>query len=121
MPFNRSAYPANWPAISAAIRARAQGQCECTGECGLHHGRRCTEQHGERARWANGRVILTVAHLDHDTGDDPARMKAMCQRCHLRYDHAQHMASARATAKARRMQLEMAFGLPAASGAGQEA
>lgn len=35
------------------------------------------------------KVVLTIAHLDHDeenhnVTDD--RLKAMCQRCHLRYD-----------------------------------
>jgi len=36
-------------------------------------------------------VILTIAHLDHDTthnGDD--NLLALCQRCHLRYDRVQH-------------------------------
>ncbi len=35
------------------------------------------------------KVILTIAHLDHDetnwnVKDD--RLKAMCQKCHLQYD-----------------------------------
>ena len=110
MPANRAHYPPDWPAISAAIRARSGGQCECAGECGLHRGRRCTERHGEPARFARGRVILTVAHLDRDpAGTDPTRLRAMCQRCHLRYDHEQHMRNARATRKRRSGQLEMEF------------
>lgn len=35
------------------------------------------------------KVILTVAHLDHDETNhevDDERLKAMCQLCHLRYD-----------------------------------
>lgn len=35
------------------------------------------------------KVILTVAHLDHDEENwevNDERLKAMCQRCHLRYD-----------------------------------
>ncbi len=35
------------------------------------------------------KVVLTIAHLDHDeTNNDVAddRLKAMCQLCHLRYD-----------------------------------
>jgi hypothetical protein len=55
-------------------------------------------------------VILTVAHLDRDpAGTDPTRLRAMCQRCHLRYDHEQHMRNARATRKRRSGQLEMEF------------
>lgn len=67
MPFDRSRYPKDWKAISLRIRARSGGQCECMGECGLHRthpgARRCTERDREPARWARGKVMLTVAHL----------------------------------------------------------
>lgn len=34
------------------------------------------------------RVILTIAHLDHDPRDtDLDRLRALCQRCHLTYDN----------------------------------
>jgi hypothetical protein len=34
-------------------------------------------------------IVLTVAHLDHNPENcDPANLKAMCQRCHNRYDRA---------------------------------
>lgn len=99
-PENRSRYPTNWRAISARIRfERAGGQCECEGECGLHRTtpgpRRCVEVHGQPARFARGRIVLTVAHLDHkpeNCGD--ANLKALCQRCHLRYDVDHHRESA---------------------------
>lgn len=101
-PSERARYPGNWKAISARIRERSGGRCECAGECGLHRThpgpRRCEERHGEAAKWARGKVVLTVAHLDHtpeNVGDD--NLKAMCQRCHLRYDSEHHRANARAT------------------------
>jgi hypothetical protein len=104
---NRARYPKDWKQISARIKSRADGRCECEGECGLHRTtpgpRRCIERHGEDARWAKGRVVLTVAHLNHqpeDCRDD--NLKAMCQRCHLRYDLPLHMENARATRMARR-------------------
>lgn len=90
-PENKARYPKDWKAISAKIKARSGGRCECHGECGLHHDRRCEELHGQPAKWAKGKVILTVAHLDHtpeNCGDD--NLKAMCQRCHLRYDVDHH-------------------------------
>lgn len=32
-------------------------------------------------------IILTIAHLDHDiSNNDYSNLKAMCQRCHNRYD-----------------------------------
>jgi hypothetical protein len=98
MPVDSKKYPKNWKAISAEIRERAGGQCECTGECGLHRTtggpRRCVERHGEPAKWARGKVILTTAHLCHNPACRIRKhLKAMCQRCHLRYDvklHTQH-------------------------------
>ncbi len=39
------------------------------------------------------RVILTIAHLDHDAENHDValdRLKAMCQLCHLRYDKQEH-------------------------------
>ncbi len=35
------------------------------------------------------KIILTIAHLDHDEENHDVkddRLKALCQRCHLRYD-----------------------------------
>lgn len=112
-------YPDDWQEVSKRIRyERAQGQCECTGECGLHRTnpgpRRCEERDGEPARWARGIVMLTVAHLDADDG--PCRcyeetgvkcsieshLKAMCNRCHLRYDVKQHQRNAARTRRAKR-------------------
>src|SRR3990167_7879754 len=68
-PENKGRYPKNWKDISLAIRARSGGRCECHGECGLHRTtggpRRCVERNGEPAKWAKGKVVLTVAHLNH--------------------------------------------------------
>ncbi|MGQ0669242.1 MAG: hypothetical protein ACT4PO_06175 [Actinomycetota bacterium] len=84
-------YPSNWREISVAIRERAEARCECEGECGLHHRWRCEERNAEKAKWARGRVMLTVAHLNHTPSDCRAEnLKAMCQRCHLRYDVDHH-------------------------------
>jgi 5-methylcytosine-specific restriction endonuclease McrA len=102
-PANRPRYPKDWPAISRSIRDRSLGQCECVGECGLHHDHRCEERNGHPALWARGRVVLTVAHLDHDpTNWDPANLRAMGQRCHNRYDQPHRQANARRTRRGRR-------------------
>ena len=94
-PDNQRLYPDDWDAISYRIRFdRAGGRCECRGECGLHRGRRCEERHGTNAAWAHGRVVLTVTHLDHDpTNCEDSNLRAMCNRCHLRYDTEHHKAS----------------------------
>ena len=64
-------YGPGWAEFSSRIRfERAGGCCECVGTCGLHRTtpgpRRCVERHGEPARFARGKVVLTVAHLCHD-------------------------------------------------------
>lgn len=92
MPIDSNLYPSGWRQLSDWIRLhRAARRCECMGECGLHRThpgpRRCVERHLEPAVWARGRVVLTVAHLCHDPGClDPTHLRAMCQRCHNRYD-----------------------------------
>lgn len=106
-PSERARYPKDWKAISARIRERSGGQCECWGECGLHHTnpgpRRCAEQNGTKAKWANGKVVLTVAHMDHQPERcEDSNLRAMCQRCHLRYDSKHHQKNARATREAKK-------------------
>ena len=49
------------------------------------------------------RVVLTIAHLNHTPEDNrDENLRAMCQRCHLKYDAAHHTKNARATIKARK-------------------
>ena len=88
-------YPDNWKEITDAVERRSGGQCECTGECGLHRGNRCIERDGEKAQFANGKVILTTAHRNHCKSD--CRMENlldMCNTCHLRMDSVLHMRNA---------------------------
>jgi 5-methylcytosine-specific restriction endonuclease McrA len=58
-------------------------------------------------RDADGRrylvIVLTVAHLDHDPRNcDPSNLRALCQRCHLRYDIEHHGQTAYRTRRAGR-------------------
>ena len=109
----KARYPNDWPQISLAIRERAGQKCE---ECRVRNyalGGRSPDgrfwpaspngesslglswpEPGEFARcsgWPHPlriiRIILTVAHLDHTPeNNDPANLRALCQRCHIRYD-----------------------------------
>ena len=90
MPIDYSKYPPDWKThIRPRILQRAKHCCE---QCGLPNYRYVDRDTREPClRWDdNGvKIILTIAHLDHDetnwdVKDD--RLKAMCQRCHLRYD-----------------------------------
>lgn len=131
----RARYPDDWPLISLRIRReRAGGRCECVGECGTDHRaelddnptaealdddqlllvelfgpdlNRCLAEQRRPHPVTGSLVILTVAHLDH-TPENCAdeNLRAMCQRCHLRYDaphHAETRAAAAAAALAARM------------------
>jgi hypothetical protein len=105
-PENRALYGPEWDRLSAWIRfQRAGGRCECRGECGrpaehLAGDGRCDRNHGESYTSTSGRhvtVVLTVAHLDHNPEvwpPDEARLRAMCQGCHLHYDREHHRHSA---------------------------
>lgn len=93
-------YPSNWKTLSHKVRFEiAKGRCQCEGECGLHRThpgpRRCEEIDRQPAKWAKGTVVLTTAHLCQDSAcDDETHLKAMCNRCHLRYDVKQHQRNA---------------------------
>jgi hypothetical protein len=67
-------------------------------------------------RWFGGapkviRVVLTVAHLDHDTANGArSNLAALCQRCHLGHDQEQHVANAAATRERKRGEAVAASG-----------
>jgi hypothetical protein len=126
-PENRHHYTTpEYKAAREVVRKRAGGRCECDGLCGLKHeqpfaGRCCAPNRTrvlrdptEPSRWWSVEtgypcsliddgvefvmVTLTTAHLDHDAGtNDPARMRHLCNLCHLRYDAAHHAETAKAT------------------------
>jgi len=102
MPIDYKKYPTNWKTeIRPRILERANNCCET---CNVPNysiiyrpdGEKwelAPEGHQADAMVLDGvkfiKIILTIAHLDHDetnfdVKDD--RLKAMCQRCHLRYD-----------------------------------
>ena len=89
-----SRYPKNWKAISQAIRERA-GDC-CEGSPAYPD---CRARNREPHPVTGSRVILTVAHLDHEPRHcEPDNLRAWCQRCHTTYD-AKHHANTRRKAR----------------------
>jgi hypothetical protein len=111
-PDNRWFYPIDWAQLSAQIRfGRAGARCErcarphCRFVAHLGDGRwwdaeaRCwRSDRGRtiRARFVLGAVrttyvVLACAHLDHDPGNNTAtNLAALCQRCHMLHDAAEH-------------------------------
>ncbi|MFK0330663.1 hypothetical protein ACIQUB_06020 [Rhizobium sp. NPDC090275] len=80
-----------WKAFRAEILQRAGNACEGTP---MHPRAANGEAHPE----TGSKVVLTIAHMDHDERHaDPARCRALCQRCHLRWDAQHHSRNAAAT------------------------
>jgi len=100
MPIDYKKYPPNWLSeIRPRIMKRSGNCCEL---CGLENYNYVWsyKDKDKKTKWSLHpidlpiekkivKVILTIAHLDHDelnhdVTDD--RLMAMCQLCHLRYD-----------------------------------
>ena len=106
-------YPKNWATIRDAILKRAGGQCEWCRK--WNHGIYLVSADGTFCRdvvpgywtgpteipeiwdineayeplkpWRAITCVLTIAHLDHDpTHNDPINLRALCQKCHNRWD-----------------------------------
>ena len=77
MPINYKEYHPKWSLISKLIRfKRAKNKCEWCG----------AENHQPHPI-TNSKVILTVAHLDHNINNNNFNnLAALCQKCHLAYD-----------------------------------
>ncbi len=98
-PENKHLYPKDWQSIRTEVLIRADSKCEF---CGVpNHVEGCWTSEGFddclelpsllRQRKTEGykviRIVLTIAHLDHDpTNNDMSNLRALCQRCHNRYD-----------------------------------
>jgi 5-methylcytosine-specific restriction endonuclease McrA len=114
-PERRALYPADWRAISEGVRQRAGHRCEFCSVRNRAWGWRddAGEFHEVAKRAFRGqyiappfdlamtcaggevrtvriiKIVLTSAHLNHDPSDcRDENLKALCQRCHLRYDAA---------------------------------
>ncbi len=87
-PEHRARYPRNWKQIRAAILNRARHRCEgCEIADGTYRGKT--------------KIVLTIAHLDHTPEhNDPANLRALCQRRHLAYDATHHAQTAYQTRRA---------------------
>jgi 5-methylcytosine-specific restriction endonuclease McrA len=121
MPCNYKDYPANWfTEIRPNVLERAGNRCEFCGVLNYEYVYRGTLDGVEIYQTLDGsifraddgtyiatdfgadiepaskkqlaiKVILTVAHLDHDiSNNDYSNLRALCQQCHLRYDAKRH-------------------------------
>lgn len=108
-PSERHRYPKNWKSIRQRILERAGRRCEFCGVENGAIGRRKRDGSFERfpgteveAAALNAirltRIVLTIAHLDHTPENNAeGNLRALCQRCHLAHDAAEHLRNARDT------------------------
>ena len=81
-PENLDLYPDDWRAIRTRILERAGDRCE-----GSPAYPDCRALNGQPHPVTGARVVLTIAHLDHDPRNStPDNLRAWCQRCHNTYD-----------------------------------
>ena len=126
-PENRDRYPKDWPKIRGRILARAGQKRDANGK--ITHEAQCENcgapnhtwimRDGDKwdyartamadllAEYGAVRVILTIAHLDHqpETRDENL-LRAWCQRCHNRYDIGHRKQTRRATREKGQLQFE---------------
>jgi hypothetical protein len=137
MPIDHSKYPPYWRKLSRHIRfVRAGNRCEW---CGVGNGALIIRSDVDPSRYLeidpndvdqwliNGepaelpdtgefgdkwvRVVLTVAHIDHDkTNNYFSNLAALCQRCHLNHDKHQHARNAALTRAEKKRQLILEAG-----------
>lgn len=124
---NYKEYPPNWKTeIRPAVLERAGKKCEW---CGVENHRiihRFGKGKNDWTYWPDGmeseawsidgkkstKVILTIAHLDHDKLNhevDLNRLAALCQKCHLGHDINHHVSNRKYGVKHRENNLKLNF------------
>ena len=122
MPCNHADYHPDWKSIVRQIKEQAGDRCEF---CGAPN--RAWVTRDASGRWTIDetipentaviawgwnkpttppptKIVLTVAHLDHDVGNnDPANLKALCQKCHLAWDRDHHNRNAAETRRRKKI------------------
>lgn len=114
MPMDRTKYPDDWKEIRTRINERSGGKCEwckapngqlvARSACGnfymLKDGHTFDAKLGDDMGYFRGseypfghmvKIVLTVAHIDHDTTNNAdGNLAHLCQKCHLGHDRWQH-------------------------------
>ncbi|CVK17186.1 hypothetical protein Ga0061079_1201 [Apibacter mensalis] len=99
MPIDYKKYPKNWLSeLRPRVIKRAKNKCEF---CGIEN--YSIKENGTK-------VILTIAHLDHDSENHEVkdeRLAALCQACHLKYDLSMHIENRKYGKEFRKNQLKL--------------
>ena len=118
---NRAQYHEDWSSISRQIREQAGNVCEFCGVPNGERGKRdargqwhseasimarpvAERDHGFGGWRPTVTIVLTVAHLCHDTTCyDPTHLRALCQYHHLQLDRDENIRKARETRHRKRI------------------
>jgi hypothetical protein len=126
-PENAAKYPPDWNAVRDRILVRADYRCEFEradgSRCNAHNGDLIGRSFEDREQWwpfetalnymettlwYPVKVVLTIAHLNHDPTDcRDENLKAGCQLHHLRYDSEHHQETAAATRRLKKSNGEL--------------
>ena len=119
---DKSIYPSDWQQISLRIREREGQRCKfCSVENGAvgardlngeWHSQNSIDNMNSTVGWNLFgecpkiiRIVLTVAHLDHDPANNADdNLAALCQKCHLNYDSELHKRNSADTREAKKSQ-----------------
>lgn len=96
----RAKYPRNWEKLAALCKERADYQCE---HCGIEQGSILISRKGKPYR-----VYLHAAHINHDTTNRQPELRALCIRCHARYDYQQREREQRITLERLKHRIQLA-------------
>lgn len=98
MPIDYKEYHPKWKLISRLIRfKRANNMCEW-----------CGAENYKPHPVTGSKVVLTVAHIDHDKKNNRfGNLAALCQKCHLKHDLPHHIQNRKYGRNWKRSQLEL--------------
>lgn len=112
-PCNYEKYPKNWKEISKAVIEKAFNKCEL---CWAPNGKKIWRNyHTWSHPWSemphvykSVKIVLTVHHINFNTQDNSKyNLIALCQRCHLRLDQANHIKNRRESKEKHQLKLEL--------------
>lgn len=98
-----SIHSEEWKSFRTSLLERAGNCCEGTPQ---HP--ECRAANGDLHPETGGKVVLTIAHMDHDESHaDPERCRALCQRCHNKWDAPHRQANHARTRRLKSAQLDI--------------
>ena len=98
-----STHSKEWKSIRSRILDRARHCCE-----GTPHHPDCEAENYQPHPETGSKVILTIAHMDWDeTNNEDTNLRALCQRCHNKWDAPERRKNAARTRRLKSNQIDL--------------